>query len=77
LGPSPDVWDGLRVVGGSEGLVATRPVPRRVRVQFQWLYDLWLVERIADSLNAPALEPARLGRSYVVPYGLGKAAKTQ
>ena len=48
-----------------------------MRVQFQWLYDLWLVERIADSLNAPALEPARLGRSYVVPYGLGKAAKTQ
>jgi hypothetical protein len=77
LGPSSDVWDGLRVVGGPQGIVATRPVPRRVRVQFQWLYDLWLVERIADSLNAPALEPARLGRSYVVPYGLGKSAKTQ
>jgi hypothetical protein len=77
LGPSPDVWDGLRVVGGPEGLVATRPVPRRVRVQFQWLYDLWLVERIADSLSAPALEPSRLGRSYVVPYGLGKAGETQ
>ena len=31
LHPSPDVWDGLRVVGGPEGIVASRPVPRRVR----------------------------------------------
>ena len=73
LRPSPDVWDGLLVVGGPEGIVASRPVPRRVRVQFQWLYDLWLVERIADSLHAPALPPARLGRSYLVPYWLGRA----
>jgi hypothetical protein len=73
LRPSPDVWDGLLVVGGPEGIVASRPVPHRVRVQFQWLYDLWLVERIADSLHAPALPPARLGRSYLVPYWLGRA----
>jgi hypothetical protein len=73
LGPSPDVWDGLVVVGGPEGIVASRPIPHRVRVQFQWLYDLWLVERIADSLHAPALPPARLGRSYLVPYWLGRA----
>jgi len=73
LHPSPDVWDGLRVVGGLEGIVATRPVRRRVRVQFQWLYDLWLVERIADLLQAPALHPTRLGRSFIVPYGLGRA----
>jgi hypothetical protein len=71
--PSPDVWDGLLVVGGPEGIVASRPVPHRVRVQFQWLYDLWLVERIADSLHAPALPPARLGQSFMVPYGLGRA----
>jgi hypothetical protein len=73
LRPSPDVWDGLLVVGGPEGIVASRPVPHRVRVQFQWLYDLWLVERIADSLHASALPPARLGRSYLVPYWLGRA----
>jgi hypothetical protein len=73
LQPSPDVWDGLRVVGGPEGIVASRPIPRRVRVQFQWLYDLWLVERIADSLQAPALHPIWLGRSFIVPYGLGRA----
>ena len=72
LRPSPDVWDGLLVVGGPEGIVASRPVPHRVLVQFQWLYDLWLVERIADSLHAPALPPARLGRSYLVPYWLGR-----
>jgi hypothetical protein len=73
LRTSPDVWDGLLVVGGPEGIVANRPVPHRVRVQFQWLYDLWLVERIADSLHASALPPARLGRSYLVPYWLGRA----
>jgi hypothetical protein len=73
LRPSPDVWDGLLVVGGSEGIVATRPVPQRVRVQRQWLYDLWLVERIADSLHAASLPTARLGESYLIPYGLGRA----
>ncbi len=73
LRPSPDVWDGLLVVGGPEGIVASRPVPHRVRVQFQWLYDLWLVERIADVLHAPALPPARLDRSYLIPYWLGRA----
>jgi hypothetical protein len=73
LRPSPDVWDGLLVVGGPEGIVASRPVPHRVRVQFQWLHDLWLVERIADSLHAHALPPARLGRSYLIPYWLGRA----
>ena len=73
LRPSPDVWDHLLVVGGPEGIVASRPVPHRVRVQFQWLYDLWLVERIADSLHARALPPARLGGAYLVPYWLGRA----
>jgi hypothetical protein len=73
LSPSPNVWDELLVVGGPEGIVASRPVPHRVRVQFQWLYDLWLVERIADSLHARALPPARLGRSYLIPYWLGRA----
>jgi hypothetical protein len=73
LRPSPDVWDQLLVVGGPEGIVASRPIPHRVRVKFQWLYDLWLVERIADSLHASALPPARLGRSYLVPYWLGRA----
>jgi hypothetical protein len=73
LRPSPDVWDHLLVVGGPEGIVASRPIPHRVLVQFQWLYDLWLVERIADSLHAPALPPARLGRAYLIPYWLGRA----
>jgi hypothetical protein len=72
LRPSPDVWDGLLVVGGPEGIVASRPVPPRVRVRFQWLYDLWLVERIADVLHAPALPSARLDRSYLIPYWLGR-----
>lgn len=72
LQPSPDVWNRLRVIGGPDGIVATRPVPLRVRVQFQWLYDLWLLERIADMLQAETLPPARLGKAFTVPYGLGR-----
>ena len=70
---SPDVWSRLRVMGGPDGIVATRPVPMRVRVQFQWLYDLWLVERIANLLQAESLPPARLGKPFLVPYGLGRS----
>jgi len=72
LGPAPEVWDHLQVVGGEEGIVAARPVPHRMRIRLQWLYDLWLIERIADSLHAPSLPTARLGESYAVPYGLGR-----
>jgi hypothetical protein len=66
LAPAPGVWDELRVVGGAAGIVATRPLEGR------WLYDLWLLERMAASLAAPALPPARLGPSFKVPYGLGR-----
>ena len=72
LRPAPDLWEDLLVVGGPEGIVATRPVPQRVQVRLQWLYDLWLIERIADRLHAPALPTARLGESYLIPYGLGR-----
>jgi len=72
LSPSPDVWDGLRVVGGPDGVVADRPVPTRVRVQCQWPYDLWLLERIAARIDVPALPAVRLGGSYRVPYGIGR-----
>jgi hypothetical protein len=73
LHPSPEIWQDVVVVGGPEGIVATRPAPQRVRIRFQWLYDLWLLERIADSLRAPGLPTARLGQSYLIPYGLGRA----
>ena len=74
LQPSPDVWNRLRVIGGPDGIVASRPVPFRVKVQFQWLYDLWLVERIADVLRVETLPPVRLGKAFTVPYGLGRAS---
>jgi hypothetical protein len=73
LHPSPEIWQEVVVVGGPEGIVATRPAPQRIRIRFQWLYDLWLLERIAESLQAPGLPTARLGQSYLIPYGLGRA----
>jgi hypothetical protein len=72
---SPEVWTGLYVLSGPYGMVATRPIPHRIRVQCQWLYDLWLLERMADYLRAPALSTVRLGAHYTVPYGLGRSPK--
>jgi hypothetical protein len=72
---SPDVWTGLYVQSGPDGIVATRPIPHRIRVQCQWLYDLWLLERIADYLRSAALSTIRLGANYRVPYGLGRSPK--
>jgi hypothetical protein len=73
LSPSPEVWRDLLVRGGPEGIVATRP--SFADVLNLWLYDLWLAERIADRLDAPALPAARIGPAWKVPYGLGRAPR--
>lgn len=41
-------WEGLEVYGDTEGIVATRP-QKGVNM---WLYDLWLLERIASEIQA-------------------------
>jgi hypothetical protein len=63
-----EVWNGVRVVAGDEGLVANRPISGSV---YGWVYDLWLLERLADHLKAlPRPAPKRWPRA-TVPYGMG------
>ena len=47
LAAAPDVWRKLEVEGGPQGIVARRPVTAHPQ---GYLYDLWLIERIADRL---------------------------
>jgi hypothetical protein len=49
LAPAPDAWRGLEVESGSGGIVARRPVTAHPQ---GYLYDLWLIERIADRLGS-------------------------
>jgi hypothetical protein len=72
LGASPDVWHDLRVLGGPDGLAASRGVAQDWLGG--WIYDLWLLERIAACVAGPALAPEPLGRDWTPPYGMGEWA---
>jgi hypothetical protein len=63
-----EVWTGVRIVAGDEGLVANRP---QRDGPYGWAYDLWLLERLADHLNAPALTPHKRWTITKLPYGMG------
>jgi hypothetical protein len=49
IAEAPQVWRQLDVEGGPDGIVARRPVTAHPQ---GYLYDLWLVERLADGLAA-------------------------
>jgi hypothetical protein len=49
LAPAPNVWQKLEIEGGADGIVARRPVTAHPQ---GYLYDLWLIERLADELKA-------------------------
>jgi hypothetical protein len=49
LAPSPKVWRDVVVEGGPDGIRARRPVTSHPQ---GYVYDLWLVERLADQLGA-------------------------
>lgn len=51
LTPAPDVWRDLEVEGGPDGILARRPIKMKGNPQ-GYVYDLWLVERLADRLGA-------------------------
>jgi hypothetical protein len=55
-------WDGVRVGGGPDGLTARRDG----RVGRGWIYDLWLLERVADALALAPL-PAPDATVFVPP----------
>jgi hypothetical protein len=51
LAPAPDVWRDVEVEGGHDGILARRPIKMKANPQ-GYVYDLWLVERLADRLGA-------------------------
>lgn len=75
IATNPDLWDRLLVVGGPKGIVATRPSGGS---EFGgWVYDLWLLERLAGVMGLEPLPKARVGPAWKVPYGLGRSAKPE
>ena len=69
INPSPDVWHDLRVVGGAEGVVASRGYANDILGG--WIYDLWFLERLASELGAPALPAVGVDEEWEIPYGMG------
>jgi hypothetical protein len=51
LTPAPDVWRDLAIDGGPDGIIARRAIKMRGNPQ-GYVFDLWLVERLADRLGA-------------------------
>lgn len=51
LAPARDVWRDLAVEGGPDGILARRPIKMKGNPQ-GYVYDLWLIERLADCLGA-------------------------
>jgi hypothetical protein len=47
--PAPAVWRKVDVEGGPDGILARRPGTAHPQ---GYVYDLWLVERLADRLGA-------------------------
>jgi hypothetical protein len=76
LSPSSAVWRDLHVVSGLEGIVASRRMGRPAGGIGYWIYDLWLLERLADELDAQPLGGKRLTRDWTVPYALGERLPT-
>lgn len=68
---NPAVWEGFTAKGGPEGIVCSRQL---VSEPDFWVYDLWLLERIAQDAKFPALGEARIGPAWKIPYGVGRKA---
>jgi hypothetical protein len=73
LPTSTPTWSDARISGGPEGIVATRDAIDGL--ENSWVYDLWLMERIAERLSLPPLRDARIGPAWKVPYGLGRSTQ--
>jgi hypothetical protein len=71
LTPDEATWSDVRIAGGPKGIVAARAAIDGTTGS--WVYDLWLLEIIARSLDLAPLKPARIGPAWKVPYGFGKS----
>lgn len=67
---APRVWHNLSIYGGPYGVLASRVLDRRHPQD--WIYDLWLVERVADICEISALTVP--GEAFwELPYGVPSA----
>jgi hypothetical protein len=73
LAPDEATWSDVRIAGGPTGIVAARSAIDGTTGS--WVYDLWLLERLAQALGLAPLKPARIGPAWKVPYGFGKSLK--
>jgi hypothetical protein len=71
LPTSVPTWGDARIVAGPEGIVGSRDAIDGL--ENSWIYDLWLLERIAERLGLPPLRDAPIGPKWKVPYGLGRS----
>jgi hypothetical protein len=62
------VWNDVRIVAGDHGLVANRAMRGG---PYGWVYDLWLLERLADHLKARPRPATKRWPRAKVPYGMG------
>jgi hypothetical protein len=56
LAPDEPTWSDARIAGGPKGIVAARAAIDGTAGS--WVYDLWLLEHIAESLGLEPLKPA-------------------
>jgi hypothetical protein len=68
MSPVAEIWQDAAAQAGGEGIVISRGA---ITSPEFWIYDLWLVEAIARELRLPALDDARIGPAWKVPYRLG------
>ena len=71
LAADPTTWSDTRIAGGADGIVAARGAMDGT--MGSWVYDLWLLEHIARSLEFAPLKRARVGPSWTAPYALGRS----
>jgi hypothetical protein len=69
MSPTAEIWQDVAAQGGPEGIVISRGA---ITSPEFWIYDLWLVEAIARTLRLRALDDARIGPAWRVPYGIGR-----
>lgn len=69
MSPVGEIWQDAAAQGGPEGIVVVRSA---ITSPEFWIYDLWLVEAIARELKLEALDGARIGPAWRVPYGVGR-----
>jgi len=75
LAADPTTWSDARIAGGADGIVAARGAIDGT--MGSWVYDLWLLEHIARSLELAPLKRARVGPSWRVPYALGRSLERE